>query len=108
MRRRTVPGPVTLRGRDARGPFRDGGARDVTEELRLVATKRQVAIVRSLTDELERCLARGSLTRGLRQQLADELARLGRGSLEAAAAMARPPTPVDDPSGVRKTLPVES
>ena len=56
------------------------------EELRLVVTNRQVAIVRTLADELERCLVRdGAAMPALQEQLVQELARLGCRSLEAAA-----------------------
>jgi hypothetical protein len=70
------------------------------EELRLVVTNRQVAIVRTLADELERCLVRdGAAMPALQEQLVQELARLGCRSLETAAAMAEKPVNVAEQSG---------
>ena len=55
--------------------------------VRVVAAKRQVAIVRTLADELERVLVHDSVARNLHGQLANELEQLVRHTLEAAAAM---------------------
>ena len=63
----------------------------LAEELRLVATKRQIAIVRTLADELERRLVHGGAAAALQGQLVQELARLGCHSIETAATMAERP-----------------
>ena len=86
----------------SRTALRDRDDRAAAEELRLVATKRQVAIVRTLADELERCLARGGPGKTVREQLVYELARLGRGSLEAAAAMSSTAVIAEDRSSVQR------
>ena len=60
--------------------FRALAARDeqlLTDELQLLAFKRQIAVVRALADEVERCLLRGGESEHLREQLAQELAHLG-------------------------------
>ena len=59
------------------------------EELRLLSTRRQIAVVRAIADELERRVQGGSLLETLREQFIDELSRLGCRSLEAAAALAK-------------------
>jgi len=59
------------------------------EELRLLATRRQIAVVRAIADELERCAHGGSILETLREQFIEELSRLGCRSLEAAAAIAK-------------------
>jgi hypothetical protein len=46
-----------------------------------------VAAVRSLADELESCLARSHVATRVYEQLVVELTRLGRKSLDAAAAL---------------------
>jgi hypothetical protein len=95
------PSQTPLRGRDDRCDPVD---------LRLVALKRQVAIARALADEFERCLARGDVAPSAREQLARELARLGRGSLEAAAVLAaagaHAETNADEESGVHVLSPL--
>jgi hypothetical protein len=48
---------------------------------------RQLAIVRTIADEVDRCAADGLAAVSLHEQLAQELARLGCGSLATAAAM---------------------
>lgn len=53
-----------------------------------LATRRQIAIVRSIADEIGRCALGGSLLDALRAQFIEELSRLGCRSLEAAAALA--------------------
>ncbi len=53
-------------------------------------TRRQIAVVRAIADELERCVAADPIALALEEQLAHELARLGCGSLEAAAALVEP------------------
>jgi hypothetical protein len=65
--------------------LRSSDERLLAEELRVVATKRQIAVVRTLADELERCLVRAGAAPALQEQLVQELARLGCRSLEAAA-----------------------
>jgi hypothetical protein len=72
------PSGTTPRGRDDRFEIGD---------LRLVAAKRQVAILRTLADELERCLARSHVAPSIYEHLVVELRRLGRKSLDAAAAL---------------------
>ena len=59
------------------------------QELRLLTTRRQIAVVRAIADELERCLHGGSVLESLRAQFIEELSRLGCRSLEAAAALAK-------------------
>jgi hypothetical protein len=54
-------------------------------------TRQQLAVVRALADEVERCVAHPAAARAMREQLAQELARLGCRSLEAAASMAANP-----------------
>jgi hypothetical protein len=72
----------------------------LAQELGVVAAKHQIAIVRTLTDELERCLMRGSAMRAIRAQIVHELARLGCRSLEVAAAMTDEPHDAEEQSGV--------
>jgi hypothetical protein len=69
------------------------------EELRVLATKQQIAVVRTLADELERCLVPGGAALAVQGQLVEELARLGCRSLETAAAMAEKPVDVAEQSG---------
>jgi len=59
------------------------------QELRLLATRRQIAVVRAIADELERCVRGSGVLETLREQFIEELSRLGCRSLEAAAALAR-------------------
>jgi hypothetical protein len=80
--------------------------RPIAEELRLVATKQQLAVVRTLADELERCLMRGDAAPALHEQFAQELARLGCRSLETAAAIAEKPVDVAEQSGLHSVLAV--
>lgn len=61
-------------------------------ELRLAALRKQAAVVRSLTDHIER-FARPADATGLREQLAEELARLACRLLEATGTMTSPPPP---------------
>jgi hypothetical protein len=72
----------------------------LAEELGVVAAKHQIAIVRTLTDELERCLMRRGAVSAIRAQIVHELARLGCRSLEIAAAMTDEPLDVEEASGV--------
>jgi len=68
------------------------GANDdrlLDEELRLLATRRQIAVVRAVADELERCVQGGGLFESLRAQFIEELSKLGCRSLEAAANLAK-------------------
>ncbi len=58
------------------------------DELRVVATAGQLAVVRTLADEIRRCIERGIGVEALREQLAEEIARLGCRCFEAAASMA--------------------
>jgi len=59
------------------------------QELGLLATRRQIAVVRAIADELERCAQGGSVLETLRAQFIEELSRLGCRSLEVAAALAK-------------------
>lgn len=52
----------------------------------VIAMKLEIAIVRTLADELERWVV-DDTARSIRRQLSDELARLGHRCLEVAAAM---------------------
>jgi hypothetical protein len=52
----------------------------------VVALKRQVAIVRTLADEVERFLTSDSVAQELQVQLVDELTQLASRALEAARA----------------------
>jgi hypothetical protein len=70
------------------------------EAVGLAATKRQIAVVRTLADELERCLRSGVSFEMLREQLVHELGRLGSRSLEIAAAIAGERPDSDRPSGI--------
>lgn len=63
----------------------------LAEELRVLATKQQIAVVRTLADEVEPCLMRGGTAPAVQEQLVQELARLGCRSLETAAVMAEKP-----------------
>jgi hypothetical protein len=74
--------------------------RMLAEELRLGATRQQVAVIRALADEFERCLLRSGAVQTLREQLVHELARLGCRSLETATAMAKTPVNAEDQSGL--------
>lgn len=79
--------------------LRAGDERLLAEKLRVVATKQQIAVVRTLADELERCLGRGGAALAVQGQLVEELARLGCRSIETAAAMAEGPVGVAEQSG---------
>jgi hypothetical protein len=67
------------------------------EDLQLARLRSQVAVVRTIADQVEH-LAHARAAEGVRAQLAEEMARLGCHLLEAAASLADP-TPSDD-SGV--------
>jgi hypothetical protein len=84
------------------GPFQARDEWRLAFELRLVATKRQLAVVRMLGDELERCLSSAASARMLRAQLAYELTRLADRSLDAAAAIASEAESAEDPSGIHR------
>lgn len=56
------------------------------EELRCLAARQQAAVVRALADQLDR-VSPGQAAVNLREQLAEELARLGCRILEAAATL---------------------
>jgi hypothetical protein len=66
-------------------------------ELQLARLGPQVAVVRTIADEIEH-LARPSDAEGLREQLREEMARLGCRLLAVAASLSGPPRPED--SGV--------
>ena len=68
-------------------------------ELRLVNLRSQAAVVRTLADQAEQ-LSRAEDVDGLGAQMVEEMARLGRRLLDAAAALAGA-APVED-SGVFK------
>ncbi len=78
--------------------------RALAEEPRVLATKQQIAVVRTLADALERCLGRGDASVAIQGQLVEELARLGCRSLETAAAMAEKPVDLAEQSGTHRVL----
>ncbi|HEY3820148.1 MAG TPA: hypothetical protein VGL81_23450 [Polyangiaceae bacterium] len=80
-----------------------GDDRILADELRILAARQQLAIVRTISDEMEWCLAHRVATNGLREQLVEELARLGCRSVEAAAVLATP-DPVYEQSGVHELM----
>jgi hypothetical protein len=43
----------------------------------VAGTRRQIAVIRSLADELHRCASGGEVAHAMREQLIAELARLG-------------------------------
>jgi 2-keto-3-deoxy-6-phosphogluconate aldolase len=86
--------------------LRASDERLLEDELRLVATKQQIAVVRTLADELERCLVHGGAATALQEQLVQELARLGCRSIETAAAMAEKPADLAEQSGIHCVLAV--
>jgi hypothetical protein len=63
-------------------------------ELRLVRLRAQVAVVRTVADEIDR-LARPSDVDGLGEQLIAEMARLGSQLFEAAGALKRSSSSAD-------------
>jgi hypothetical protein len=83
-----VPSIATLEAND------DGR---LTAELRLARLRTQVALVRTLADEIER-LSLERQVDGLGEQLVEETARLGCRLLEVASGMTEVPRPGD--SGV--------
>ena len=73
-------------------PLRALTARDhrlLIHELHIRTTARQLAVIRTIADEFERSVRNGSPGAALREQLVEELARLGCRSLEAAAEMTK-------------------
>jgi hypothetical protein len=54
-----------------------GDDRQLLDELGLVATRQELAIVRTLADELERCRRMRGAVKAIREQLVNELTRLG-------------------------------
>lgn len=76
----------------------------LASELRLIADRQQIAIVRTLVDELERCLLRGEDPASAREQVVHELARLGCRSLETAAVMITQSAGDGEPSGIHRVL----
>jgi hypothetical protein len=85
---RTLHSVTTLESND------DG---QLAAELRLARLRTQVAVVRTLADQIE-LLVRPRHVSGLGDQLIEEMARLGCQVLEAAAELTRSPAPED--SGV--------
>jgi len=77
--------------------LREGQERPLEAEPLVVALKRQVAIVRTLADEVERFLASDSVARELHGQLVDELTQLASRALEAAHAWTRTEEACGDP-----------
>jgi hypothetical protein len=61
----------------------------LSAELRILAARRQIAVVRTIADQLESVLANSATFGGLRDQLVEEVARLAYRSLEAASEMVR-------------------
>jgi hypothetical protein len=69
--------------------LRSSDERLLSYELCSIATRRQIALVRSIADALEHCMSerqRPGKVIAMRAQLAEEVARLGCRALEAAAA----------------------
>jgi len=58
----------------------------LARELRVASIRSQCAVVRTLLDEVDRLSPSSMTQEAMSAQLADELARLGRCILEAAAA----------------------
>src|ERR1700722_12557974 len=84
----TLPSISTLRSND------DG---QLDAEMRVVRLRTQIAVVRTLADQIER-LGSPRLVDGLHEQLVEEMARLGCRLFEEAAELTRSPEPED--SGV--------
>jgi hypothetical protein len=80
-----LPSVSTLRSND------DGR---LDAELRVVRLRTQVAVVRTLADEIE-CVVSPHQLHGLSDQLVEEMARLGRRLFEEAAELTRSPGPED-------------
>jgi hypothetical protein len=70
-------------------------------ELRLARLRTEVAVVRTLADQIE-LLARTRLADGLSEQLVEEMARLGCELFEAAAELTKSPAPEDTGVFVRR------
>jgi hypothetical protein len=64
----------------------------LTNELRLVRLREQVAVVRTIADHIDHFAEPGNAD-GFSEQVLEEMARLGCRLLEAAAAMTRAPRP---------------
>ncbi len=71
-------------------------------ELVALSARRQVAIVRTIADQLEKLLAESAACGALRDQLVEEVARLGCMSLRVAGEMVEP---APEQSGVYPVLP---
>ena len=80
-----LPSVVTLESNDGR---------QLSEELRLARVRTQVAVVRTLADQIE-LLVRPRYVDGLSEQLIEEMARLGCQLLETAAELTKEPAPED-------------
>jgi len=80
-----LPSVVTLESNDDR---------QLSAELRLARVRTQVAVVRTLADEIE-LLVRRRLVDGLSEQLVEEMARLGCQLVETAAELTRVPAAED-------------
>jgi hypothetical protein len=77
----------------------------LAKELHLIAARQQLALVRTLADEFERCLVLGVGAQTMREQLVQELTRLGCRSLETAAAMVHDAEDVPETSGIHRVVP---
>ena len=64
-----LPSPRAIPLRDSRFPS--------FEEADLAETRHQIALVRALADELERCMMRKGAVHAIRAQLVNELAKHG-------------------------------
>jgi hypothetical protein len=88
-------------------PSRDSTESDddtlLASELRLAHLRSQVAVVRTIADQVEQ-LARARDAESLRTQLVEEMARLGCRLLEAAAAFTEVPHGEDSAVFVRPLI----
>ena len=75
-------------------------------EPRLVHLRSQLAVVRTLTDQVEQ-LSRAADVDGLGDQMVEEMARLGCRLLDAAAALAGV-SPVEDSGGFKRAATLET
>jgi len=80
-----LPSVVTLESNDDR---------QLSAELRLARVRTQVAVVRTLADQIEFVVRPGHVDR-LSEQVVEEMARLGCQLLETAAELTRAPAPED-------------
>ena len=95
----------SLRARDASDERRaTSDERQLARNFTPSRTKLQIAIVRTLADELDRCPVRGGAALPIEEQLVQELVRLGCRSLETVAATVEKPMDVTEQSGIHRAL----